>query len=101
MYDCGTSGITGPENGDVNLDAGTTLGAMATFSCDQGYLQVGDQSRTCELDGWSGSNPVCGEYAIYKLDHSARITSYFYDTRGLIHLVILCCSFYSFFRECI
>ena len=59
MYDCGPDEIVRPENGDVNLDAGTIFRAVVTFSCDQGYTLMGNKSRTCGIHGWSGSNPTC------------------------------------------
>lgn len=66
MYDCGPDEISRPENGDVNLDAGTMFRAVVTFSCDQNYTLVGNKFRTCEIDGWSGSNPTCnGECFMY------------------------------------
>ena len=55
--DCGT--LTNPENGQVNF-TDTTLGADATYTCDEGFPLEGVDTRTCEADGeWSDSEPKC------------------------------------------
>ncbi len=39
---------------------GTTVGSTATYSCNKGYILVGDQTRTCQFDGeWTGREPYC------------------------------------------
>ncbi len=46
-------------NGRV-LFTGTTVDSTATYSCNKGYILVGEQTRTCQYDGqWSGEEPVC------------------------------------------
>ena len=56
--DCGS--LTNPDNGQVTLTAGTTVGQTATYSCETGYNLVGDSTRTCQATGnWSGSAPTC------------------------------------------
>ena len=56
--DCGT--LTNPANGQVNHTAGTTFGQAATYSCDPGYILVGDSTRTCQATGrWSANAPTC------------------------------------------
>ena len=56
--DCGN--LTDPANGQVTHTAGTTYGQTATYSCDTGYILVGNRTRTCEATGnWSGSAPTC------------------------------------------
>ncbi len=51
--------LEGIANGRVEL-TGTTVGSRATYSCDSGYLLVGDVSRTCQSSGtWSGNEPFC------------------------------------------
>ena len=38
----------------------TTVGSIATYSCDLGLSLTGDENRTCQSDGyWSGSVPCC------------------------------------------
>ncbi len=48
---------------EVNGVLGDTypVGAVATFSCSSGDLS-GGAVRTCQVGGWNGENPGCGEY---------------------------------------
>ena len=56
--DCGDSGL--PDNGQVTLSSGTTLGSVATFSCNIGYDIIGETMRECGTDGvWTNSVPTC------------------------------------------
>ena len=57
--DCGQPSSPRP-NGDVSVSM-TTLGNMATYTCDSGYELVPDNSaRTCQADAtWSGMDPLC------------------------------------------
>ena len=56
--DCGT--LNAPANGQVSHSAGTAFGQTATYSCDIGYILMGDSTRTCQAMGmWSGSAPTC------------------------------------------
>ena len=56
--DCGN--LTNPANGQVNQTAGTTFGQTTTYSCNTGYNQMGDNTRTCQATGeWSGSKLTC------------------------------------------
>ena len=59
VFNCGREDIPNPENGQVTADA-TTLGSVATFTCNTNFTLVGDEMRTCESSGWSGRNPSCG-----------------------------------------
>ncbi|RLB47662.1 MAG: hypothetical protein DRJ42_24965 [Deltaproteobacteria bacterium] len=55
--DCG--GLTDPTDGSVASD-GTTFGSTGTYTCDTGFMLIGDSSRTCQDDGtWSGMEPTC------------------------------------------
>ena len=46
-------------NGVVTV-SGTLLGSIAQYNCNDGYVLVGDATRTCENTGhWSGTEPVC------------------------------------------
>jgi hypothetical protein len=48
-----------PENGNVDASI-TTVGSVATYSCNNGFLISGDSQRNCQMDGfWSGSAPTC------------------------------------------
>ena len=55
--DCGD--LSSPSNGLVQF-ALTTLGAIAVYTCDSGYMIEEGPSRTCEANGnWSGNTPTC------------------------------------------
>ena len=48
-----------PTNGTVTMDS-NTVGSVATYSCDVGFVITGPTSRTCEPGGsWSDFEPVC------------------------------------------
>ena len=48
-----------PRDGRVEY-GGVTVGSAARYSCDEGYVLVGDPARVCESDGtWSGEPPRC------------------------------------------
>ena len=54
--DCGDPGT--PTNGQRSLSS-TTYNSVVTYTCDVGYTLQGANSRTCQLDGWTGSLPQC------------------------------------------
>lgn len=56
VVDCGP--LPAPQNGDIDFDL-TTFGSTATYSCNPGFDLQGSTSRTCQVDGWSGSEPSC------------------------------------------
>ena len=56
--DC--QGLTPPLNGQISYVGGTTFGATATYSCNEGYDLDGEGIRICEsLGEWSGMEPTC------------------------------------------
>ena len=56
--DCGS--LSHPNNGVVDMTGGTRLGAVVTYSCNEGYTLIGMHQRTCGTDGhWTGSEPIC------------------------------------------
>ena len=63
-----------PENGQVTFTPGvvmtleTGLGAVANYTCNEGYDLVGDTLRTCEANGqWDGGDPMCmGTYFLWR-----------------------------------
>ena len=59
--DCGP--LLNPVNGTISLMR-TTIGSVANYSCDSGFLLMGLSSRICEVNqSWSGDAPVCeGEF---------------------------------------
>ncbi|XP_076840155.1 zona pellucida sperm-binding protein 3 receptor-like [Brachyhypopomus gauderio] len=46
-------------NGKYSYKNGTLFGAKVTAECDFGYKLVGENTRTCQEDGWDGKDPVC------------------------------------------
>ena len=58
VVDCGT--LTNPTNGQVSHTGRTTFEQTAAYSCDTGYILVGNSNRTCQATGmWSGRAPTC------------------------------------------
>ena len=57
--DCGP--LSAPDHGSVVLIGGTTVGALAVYDCEDGYvLKDGQDSRECQLTGtWNLQMPVC------------------------------------------
>lgn len=37
----------------------TSFGVKATYTCHENYTLIGNENRTCQAEGWSGSNPKC------------------------------------------
>lgn len=37
----------------------TTFGAIATYTCHENYTLIGNENRTCQVDGWNGKEPQC------------------------------------------
>ena len=55
--DCGS--LLNPEGGLVSYNA-TTLGAVATYTCEEGFLLMGAPMRECLANGqWSEGEPFC------------------------------------------
>ena len=53
------SKLSNPINGEVNVPS-RQVGSTATYSCNNGFNLVGDQSRVCRSGGsWSGNAPTC------------------------------------------
>ena len=53
---CGDPGTLA--NGQRSLSS-TIYNSVVTYTCDVGYTLQGSDSRTCQLDGWTGSLPQC------------------------------------------
>lgn len=47
-----------PKYGSVDVPD-TILGSVATYRCDKGFQLIGSNIRICEIDGWSGEEPIC------------------------------------------
>ena len=55
--ECGT--LKYPRYGQVAL-TGITFGSTATYSCNTGFILVGERTRTCQASGeWSGRAATC------------------------------------------
>jgi hypothetical protein len=68
---------TAPMNGGVT--GGTTIGSMATYTCNNGYtITSGNASRTCNAGGGtgtlSGTQPTCGPVSCGSLSNPANGT---------------------------
>ena len=56
--DCGP--LPNPANGQTMAPSGTTFNNMATYSCNPGFVLIGDTSQTCGSNGmWSPDAPAC------------------------------------------
>ena len=60
--------LTAPDNGTIEFSTTSLqlgVGTTATYSCDPGYVLVGETTRTCEdtnsgtTGAWSGDDPIC------------------------------------------
>lgn len=56
--------LPAPENGSVIYNSGIIsrrpIGSIGSYSCNTGYLLVGNVDRTCQSDGsWNGSRSIC------------------------------------------
>ncbi|XP_052279424.1 CUB and sushi domain-containing protein 3-like isoform X1 [Dreissena polymorpha] len=55
--DCGQ--LLAPEHGSV-IAVNTTVGSIATITCDHGHLLVGENTSTCEANGrWNTTQQTC------------------------------------------
>ena len=56
---CGSPPV--PINGSVSITSlQTTFQSIAIYSCDLGFMLVGENRRICEAQGaWSGQTPTC------------------------------------------
>lgn len=55
----GCSLLSAPKNGAVGFSE-TTVGSQAFYSCNSGFVLVGDRVRVCLAGGrWSNEVPVC------------------------------------------
>ena len=69
--------VGAPENGSVDQPEPAQTGAVATFSCEEGYVLDGSTSLTCGADGaWDGEAPVCNACDAYSANG--------FETRELI-----------------
>ena len=64
MIDCGD--LIAPESGQVTFTPGvmatteTGVGAVATYTCSEGYDLGGNETRSCQANRqWNGAEPIC------------------------------------------
>ena len=52
--------LNNPENGYINQLEGRKIGAKVWYFCNNGYILVGRESRTCQRNlKWSSNKPIC------------------------------------------
>ena len=57
VIDCGS--LEAPRNGSVAVNT-TTVGAIATYTCEGLFTLVGAPTRECLMNAsWSGEAPTC------------------------------------------
>ncbi|XP_053405169.1 CUB and sushi domain-containing protein 1-like [Mercenaria mercenaria] len=55
--ECGS--LPNPKNGSV-FSTDTTFGHYAEYTCNTGFILLGNSNRKCQLDGtWTGTGPTC------------------------------------------
>lgn len=56
--DCGQ--LAPVDHGSIILQENrSTFGAVATYTCHENYTLIGNENRTCNIDGWTGKTPQC------------------------------------------
>ena len=51
--------LEAPVNGQIRV-RGTSVGSVALYTCNSGFMLEGDAFRTCQGNGeWSGEEPTC------------------------------------------
>ena len=58
VVDCNTY----PEVEHTTVSGGTTVGHVATYTCNVGYVLEGDPTILCLSNGsWTAGRPICGK----------------------------------------
>lgn len=56
--DCGA--LSSFDHGAIILaEHRTSFGAQAQYTCHENYTLIGNENRTCGVNGWSGTQPQC------------------------------------------
>ena len=62
--DCGS--LPDPENGRVKAVSGTTYNNTVQYSCNAGYMLIGEEMRTCQSNlSWIPPAPYCVGKLVY------------------------------------
>ena len=73
----------------MNITSSSYL-STATYSCDEGYVLVGQENRTCHYSGfWSGSSPSCLRSKHVILNAQVNVFCSAYCCTNLTHVIIL------------
>ena len=69
--------LSDPFNGQVVISS-RRIGGQAGYTCDQGFVLVGSDHRTCQPSGvWSGVEPLCArESNIHTYIHTHMLTQH-------------------------
>jgi len=63
---------------------------VATYSCNNGYLLVGNMTRTCQADGrWTGTDPFCRKYKFY---HCLTYKSVYCNNKLCVFSLVALCT---------
>ena len=74
--------LPNPDNGMVTWDS-LAPGGVATYTCDPGFVLIGEPTRNCGSDGtWSGMAPICERKFI--TTYMLNITRF----HGAMHFII-------------
>ena len=79
-------------NGNIDFTT-TSLGSVATYTCNPGDILQGNPRRTCEQNGqWSGSPPTCTRESIYALfiEHKTKCVNPLRTSRYTCVTVLHC-----------
>jgi Sushi repeat (SCR repeat) len=81
-----------PENGSVD-DGGATVGAIAEYSCDDGYRLELSGLRACRPNGtWSGTEPTCDRLTCNPISFAGGTVTYDPPDRGCDAVATFTCN---------
>ena len=65
-------------NGLIRI-RGTSIGSVAMYACQNGFMLEGDAFRTCQRNGeWSGGEPTCIRESDMTRTFMAELHKHFY-----------------------
>ena len=63
--------IGDPSNGNIDFIGDSvapfSIGTSAIYTCDTGYVLVGESVRICEDGNWNGTASICTRELTYKI----------------------------------